>query len=96
MINDWVGGKAIEIGVKHMLEQFDKSKELILDFSIYQKGRIAEDPDVIKVKEKDVKRDSRLFLEFKNHGENDRWIGLTNEQFKTIKRVVKKTLKKHT
>jgi len=94
MINDWVGGKAVEIGVVEMLERLDKSKELILDFSIYQKGRIAEDPDVIKVRESGVERTPRLFLEIKNYGENDRWIGLTNEQFRTIERVEKGDLKK--
>ncbi|MEM0159865.1 MAG: hypothetical protein QXP36_11655 [Conexivisphaerales archaeon] len=86
IMNDWVGGKAVEIGVKRILEQLNTSKELVLDFSIYPKGRVAEDPDVIRVKERGVERPPRLWLEIKSHGENDRWIGLTEEQFSTINR----------
>ncbi len=94
MINDWVGGKAIEIGIKNMLEQQSTNKELCLDFSIYQKGRIAEDPDVVKVKENGEERKPKLFLEFKNYGGKERWIGLTNEQFRTIERVIDGDLEK--
>lgn len=35
------------------------------------------------------KREPNLFIEIKNTSENDRWIGLTEEQFNTIKRSAK-------
>ena len=86
MINDWVGGKAIEIGVQKILEQFSNSKELELDFEVY--NRIAQDPDIIKVAEKGAtrSRDPNVYVEIKNYSENDRWLGLSMEQVNTIKK----------
>ncbi len=94
IINDWVGGKAIEIGVKEMLEKLNPSKKIVLDFSIYEAGKKAQDPDIIKIEENGRTREPNLFVEIKNFGQNDRWIGLTADQFKTTKEKVNGNLDK--
>jgi hypothetical protein len=88
IINDWVGGKAIEIGIKGMLDKIAKNKKMILDFSIYEKGKRADDPDIVEVEENGKKRDPALFVEIKNLGKSSRWLGLSEEQFKSIKEKV--------
>lgn len=92
MINDWLGGKAVEIGVKKILETFDGSKELVLDFSIHEGPKIENDPDIVKVKEKGQERDPLKFVEIKNFGENNRWIGLSKNQFVSISGRVRNTI----
>ncbi len=94
MINDWVGGKALEIGVKKILEKYSSSKELLLDFSIHKKGKIENDPDIIRVKENGQERQWNIFVEVKNFGVNDRWIGLTKTQFDSIREAVGNDLKR--
>lgn len=94
IINDFVGGKAIEIGVKGMLDRLNKNKKMVLDFSIYEKGKKAQDPDIIKVEEEEKERDPRLFVEIKNLGKSNRWLGLSEEQFKTTKDKVNGDLNK--
>ena len=94
IINDWVGGKAIEIGIKEMLERLAPSKKIILDFSIYDTNKKAQDPDIIKVEENGETRDPNLFVEIKNVGPYDRWIGLSEDQFKTTKNKVSGNLSK--
>lgn len=85
MINDWTGGKAVEIGVRNMLERYG-SKKLKLDFQIYSGGKTANDPDIIEVIEDTYhKRPPNLFIEIKSVGASDRWIGLTETQFESIK-----------
>lgn len=93
MINDWLGGKAVEVGAKNILEKFDSSKELVLDFSIHEGPKIENDPDIVKVRENGQERDPRQFVEIKNFGENDRWIGLSKIQFDSISRRVNNDLK---
>ncbi len=85
IINDWVGGKAIELGIKGILESITPNKKIGLDFSIHEKSKKEDDPDIIKIKEDGVERDPKLFVEIKSLSENDRWIGLTEDQFKAMK-----------
>ena len=93
MINDWLGGKAVELGAKKILEKFDSSKELILDFSIHEWSKRENDPDIVKVKENGQERTPRIHVEVKNFGENDRWIGLSKIQFDSISGKVGNDLK---
>ncbi len=39
IINDWVGDKAIELGIKGILENMTPNKKIGLDFSIREKTR---------------------------------------------------------
>ena len=45
-----------------------------------------DEPDIIGVISKEEKRQPNIFVEIKNTSDKDRWIGLTEEQFNTIKR----------
>jgi hypothetical protein len=88
MIDDWVGGKAVEIGAENILESLSAEKKLILDFRMYNQGEAADKPDIIKVIDGDGReRDPNLYIEIKNYGEGERWVGLREEQLKTIQQV---------
>ncbi len=86
MLNDWIGGKANEIGITKILESLSPNKKLLLDFEIHKKP--PEDPDIIKVVENGVERKPYLFVELKNYGENDRWVGLREAEYNMIKKEV--------
>lgn len=79
-------GKLTEIGVEKILKNFNDNKNYILDFDIKSISEVTDEPDIIKIKENNQIRDPNIFLEIKNTSEKDRWIGLTEEQFNTIKR----------
>ncbi len=84
IIDSFVIGKLIEIGVSKIIEK-GLNKELILDFDIHKLSKEnISDPDIIKVVEKNKQREPNLYVEIKNVSEDDRWIGLTSEQFNTI------------
>jgi hypothetical protein len=78
-------GKLTELGVKNILNDYNKSKDYGLDFTIRSNSDVAEDPDIIEVIENSKPRNPMVFLEIKNTSEGDRWIGLTDEQFTSIK-----------
>lgn len=84
IIDSFVIGKLIEIGVAKIIERNAK-KLCILDFEIHglTKENIS-DPDIIEIVEEGKERAPNLFVEIKNVSEDDRWIGLTTEQFNTI------------
>ena len=93
MIDDWVGGKAVEIGVKNILESCSEEKRLGLDFEIYPQGKRPDKPDIIRVTDRDGnERTPRLFIEIKNYGEGERWVGLREEQLNTIQNITEKNL----
>ena len=86
MINDWLVGKLIEIGVKNILESYLSEKILNLDFEIHQAN---DDPDIVSVVESGKKRKPNLYVEIKNSSEGDNYIGLTKEQYEsTIKNEI--------
>lgn len=96
IIDSFVIGKLIEIGVAKIIEKGTK-KVLGLDFDIHQLNKEnISDPDVVKVSENSQERAPNLYLEIKNISEDDRWIGLTAEQFSTIlsNKLVKNDFKK--
>ncbi len=84
IIDNFVIGKLIEIGVAKIIENNTK-KECVLDFNIHKltKENIS-DPDIIKIIENGKERDPNLFIEIKNTSPEDRWVGLTVEQFNTM------------
>lgn len=79
-------GKLTEIGIEKIFTEFNSSKFYILDFDIKSNSQVMDGPDIMHIKEKEKIRDPNLFVEIKNTSENDRWVGLTEEQFNTIKR----------
>ncbi|MEI8137988.1 MAG: hypothetical protein WCH21_11735, partial [Bacteroidota bacterium] len=59
---------------------------LFLSRNIKQNNDVLNEPDIIRVIENKKERKPKCFLEIKNISKDDRWIGLTTEQFETIKK----------
>jgi len=79
-------GKLTEIGVEKILKINNPDKDYVLDFDIKSNNDVKDEPDIIAIVENNISREPNLFIEIKNTSDNDRWIGLTEEQFNTIKR----------
>lgn len=79
-------GKLTEIGVEKIFTEFNKNKFYRLDFEIKSNSQVMNEPDIVQIKENENIRDPNLFIEIKNTSEKDRWVGLTEEQFNTMKR----------
>lgn len=86
ILDSFTIGKIVEIGVKKILEQKNPKKQYLLDFDIKKNYLVKKDPDIIGVYENGLIKKPNLFLEIKYTQENDRWLGITEEQFNTIKR----------
>ena len=82
-------GKLTEIGVEKILTENSQNKNYILDFDIKSTFHVKDEADIIQILENNKNREPNVFIEIKNTSENDRWIGLTEEQFNTIKRSAK-------
>jgi len=82
-------GKLTEIGVEKILKTNNPNKDCVLDFDIKSNSDVRDEPDIIAIVENGIPREPNLFIEIKNTSDNDRWIGLTEEQFNTIKRSAK-------
>lgn len=82
-----------KIGVLKILKSIVHNKELVPYLDLSKKLKVDDKPDIIKIKENMIIRDPNVFIRIKNTSENDRWVGLTEEQFNTIKRSAgKKTI----
>lgn len=86
IMDDFVFGKLIEISVQKILERINNKKEYILDFDIKSTNIVKDEADIVKIKENSATREPKLFIEIKSDFENNRWIGLTEEQFSTMKK----------
>jgi hypothetical protein len=85
VINDFVLGKFLEIGVAKAIESLNSSIKCKLDFEIHALNQDnSSDPDVIMINDNGKERKPKIFIEVKNISPNDRWIGLTQEQLNTI------------
>ena len=73
-------GKLTEIGIEKILTEFNPNKKYILDFDIKGNNEVRDEPDIIEIVENSTLREPQVFIEIKNTSENDRWIGLTEEQ----------------
>jgi hypothetical protein len=85
LFDSFIIGKLIEIGVARIIDRGTRKKS-ILDFSMWDNvnSKVSE-PDISKIKQRGKEREPNIYVEIKNISPNDRWIGLTLEQFKTIK-----------
>ncbi len=86
VLDSFTIGKLTEIGIEKIFTEFNNKKNYILDFDIKTNYQVKNEPDIIGILERNKKRGPDIFIEIKNTSENDRWIGLTEEQFNTIKR----------
>lgn len=86
VIDAFTLGKLTEIGVEKILNFYNPNKKYLLDFNIHKTSKIKNDPDINFIVDGNEKRAPNLFIEIKNTGAKDRWIGLTEEQFETIKK----------
>jgi hypothetical protein len=77
-------GKLTEVGIKRMIEQLTSIK-CGLDFDMKNPSEVRVEPDIITIKENGKTREPRIFTEIKNTSVNDRWIGVTDEQLKSMK-----------
>ena len=75
-------GKLIEIGVEKILHNADGKKKYILDFDMHSANN---EPDIVKVYDKDNFRDVKNYIEIKSLSNKDEWIGPREEQFTSIK-----------
>lgn len=86
ILDNFTIGKLTEIGVEKILSINEPSKHYILDFDIKGTSVVMDEPDIIKVLIGKEYREPNFHIEIKNTSDNDRWIGLTEEQFNTIRR----------
>jgi len=86
VLDSFLRGKLVEMGVSKALEILNPSKKCKLDFDIKDASEINDEPDIFKVVESGASRDPKCFIEIKHIAIDDRWAGLHTEQFETIKR----------
>jgi hypothetical protein len=86
ILDSFTIGKLAEIGVEKILTILNKDKIYLLDFDIKNNSKVKNEPDIVSIVENKAQRKPNIFTEIKNTSENDRWIGLTEDQFNTIKR----------
>ncbi|MEK7194191.1 MAG: hypothetical protein AAB660_00685 [Patescibacteria group bacterium] len=89
VLDSFMHGKLIEIGVAHILSSLSPEKELITDFDIKKTSEAKDDPDIVSVMEKGSKRGPNIYVEIKNISLEDRYVGMTVEQFDTAKSIAK-------
>lgn len=87
VLDSFVRGKLVEIGVKEILKSINPQKDYILDFDIKKVNEVSKEPDILKISERGIGRAPNLFVEIKNTSASDRWAGLTEEQLQTSKKA---------
>lgn len=89
VLDSFILGKTVELGVASVLGSFNSKKLYRLDFDIKENSKILFDPDIIEIVEKNKTRKPNYSVEIKSISKSDRWLGLTHEQFETIKKTTK-------
>ena len=89
VLDSFLLGKLAEIGVVNILQSFNHKKQCVLDFDLKPINEVKNEPDIIGVIENSLNRKANLFVEIKNTGKGDHWLGLTLEQYETIKKSEK-------
>jgi len=86
VLDSFILGKLVELGISNVLKLLNPKKNCILDLDIKQNNEVIDEPDIVSVIENKKERPPECFIEIKNISKDDRWIGLTLEQFETIKK----------
>ncbi len=89
VLDSFLLGKLAEIGVVNILQSFNSKKKFVLDFDLKPINEVKNEPDIVGVIENSLNRKPNLFIEIKNTGRGDHWLGLTLEQYETIKKSAK-------
>ena len=84
IIDDFITGKVIELGVVDILKEMNPEKEFLVDLDVHDNPEY-EDPDIVGVNDNNSKRKPNVFIEIKNDARENRWTGLFEEQFETMK-----------
>jgi hypothetical protein len=85
VLDSFILGKLVELGVSNVLSTLNPRKYFVLDFDIKENNEVADEPDIVKIVEGKKERIPNCFVEIKNISKDDRWVGLTMEQFETIR-----------
>jgi len=85
IIDDFISGKIIELGVTDILYQINPKKTCQPDFDIHDDAEY-DDPDIVSVIDNgsSKSRDPQTFVEIKNNDEVDQWTGLYTTQWNSI------------
>ena len=86
VLDSFIMGKLVEIGVSKALKSYNQDKEYVLDLEIKNNSDIGNEPDIEKIIENGKERKPNCFIEIKNISASDRWVGLSLDQFKTIQK----------
>lgn len=89
VLDSFIRGKLVELGVIRIFENLSKDKTFGLDLEIKSINEVNTEPDIVSVTENSKIRKPNVYIEIKAIGENDRWIGITQEQFNTAKKYSK-------
>ena len=89
VLDSFLLGKLAEIGVVNILQSLNPRKQCVLDFDLKPIYEVKNEPDIIGVIENNLSRKPNLFTEIKNTGRGDHWLGLTLEQYETVKKSAK-------
>ena len=86
VLDAFIRGKLVEIGVTQMIHGLNPSVKGELDFEMHAASAVRTDPDIISIIENNIERSPNIFTEIKNTLSNDRYIGVTEEQLASIKK----------
>jgi len=89
VLDSFILGKTVELGVASVLSSFNNKKIYQLDFDIKENNKVLFEPDIVGIIENGKSRKPSHSVEIKNISKSDRWLGLTAEQFETIKKASK-------
>tara|TARA_B100000963_G_scaffold258321_1_gene226716 strand:+ start:343 stop:1419 length:1077 start_codon:yes stop_codon:yes gene_type:complete len=80
-------GKLREIGISKIISKLS-GKECFIDNEIYSNYKVGQNvnADIIKVKENNIERDPKLYIEIKPFFQNDEWYGMRADQIESIER----------
>ena len=84
IVDSFITGKVIELGVIDILKKINSGKNYIPDLEVRNKQDY-DDPDIVAIEENGKKRPPKVFVEIKNDLGDYRWTGLYQEQFETMK-----------
>lgn len=92
VLDSFIIGKLVEIGVAKIISNISKEKIYKPDLSIKKNKDVIDDPDIVSIEENGINRSPKCYIEIKNISQTDRWVGLSVEQFETLKKNSEESL----